>query len=115
MIATPLPALIPAHRNTSLGTVMINGPPQYSGRSYARILWQFFRCNACSRGAVAKIHDNGSGQSAVLKDFLPSANESGSPCLTPEWLGGEDKHSISPALHTPRRRQYSVCPHLPAF
>jgi hypothetical protein len=33
-----------------------------------------FRCNACSRGAVAKIHDNGSGQSAVLKDFLPRRN-----------------------------------------
>lgn len=63
------------HSNTSLGAVIINTPHVYEGNQYIRILWQFFRCNVCSRGAVGQIHDRGSSQTAVLGDFLPLAIE----------------------------------------
>ncbi len=63
------------HSNTSLGVVIINAPHQYEGNPYTRILWQFFRCNVCNRGAVGKIHDRGNAQTAVLGDFLPLAIE----------------------------------------
>jgi hypothetical protein len=61
------------HSGTSLGTVIIDGVHQYAGKAYSRILWQFFRCANCSTGAVAKIHDNGNSQGAVLESFLPPA------------------------------------------
>src|SRR5881296_2543496 len=63
------------HSNTALGAVIINGLHQYEGQNYTRILWQFFRCNVCNRGAVAKLHDSGSSQAAALEDFLPQAIE----------------------------------------
>src|SRR5260370_29655536 len=63
------------YSSTRLGTVIINGHHQYAGAGYSRILWQFFRCNVCSRGGVAKIHDNGNSQTAVLESFLPTAIE----------------------------------------
>ncbi|HET6841816.1 MAG TPA: DUF4145 domain-containing protein [Candidatus Angelobacter sp.] len=63
------------HSGTTLGTVIIDRSHQYGGQMYSRILWQFFRCNVCSRGAVGKIHDNGNSQMAILGDFFPSAIE----------------------------------------
>jgi len=63
------------HGNNALGAVIIDGPHQYRGNRYGRVLWQFFRCNVCNRGAVAKLYDNGSPQTAVLEVFLPKAIE----------------------------------------
>jgi uncharacterized protein (DUF58 family) len=63
------------HSSTSLGAVIINQGHTYDGQGYSRILWQAFRCVVCNRGAVAKIHDKGSSQTAVLEDFLPRAVE----------------------------------------
>src|SRR5579883_649589 len=35
------------HSNTNLGVVIIDGPHQYEGKTYSRILWQFVRCANC--------------------------------------------------------------------
>ena len=63
------------HSNTKLGVVIVKQPHRYDGREFSRILWQAFRCSVCNRGASAKLHDNGTSQTAVLEDFLPSAVE----------------------------------------
>lgn len=63
------------HSNTALGAVIINSTHRYANGNYSRVLWQFFRCNVCSRGAVAKIHDFGNLQTAVLESFIPQATE----------------------------------------
>ena len=64
------------HSNTSLGAVIINyGYHTYENRQFSRILWQFFRCNVCSRGGVAKLHDGGGSQTALLESFHPVAVE----------------------------------------
>ncbi len=63
------------HSGTNLGAVLIDGNHDYQGQLYGRILWEFFRCNVCSRGAVAKMHDRGNSQTAVLESFLPEAIE----------------------------------------
>ena len=61
------------HSGTTLGTVIVNQANQYNGTVYSRLLWKFFRCAVCNTGGVAKIHDKGSNQSAVLESFLPTA------------------------------------------
>jgi Domain of unknown function (DUF4145) len=88
------------YSNTSLGIVLINVQHMYEGTGYSRILWQFFRCNVCSRGAVAKLHDSGSGHSAVLEDFLPQAIEGASlPSLVPDDIVKEFRESELDACH----------------
>lgn len=73
------------HSNTTLGAVIINGQHQYAGGTYSRILWQFFRCNVCNRGAVAKLYDCGNSQTAVLENFFPEAVEKAAlPTPVPE-------------------------------
>jgi len=82
------------HSNTTLGTVIINRQHQYKGNNYSRILWQFFRCNVCSRGAVGKLHDNGNSQTAILENFLPGAIEKASlPGSVPEDIVKEFRES----------------------
>lgn len=61
--------------NTKMGISIANRVHSYAGKSYARILWYALRCNVCNRGAIAKIHDNGNSQSAVLESFIPEAVE----------------------------------------
>jgi hypothetical protein len=61
------------HSSTTLGAVIIDGPHEYQGKPYSRVMWQFFRCANCSTGGVAKIHDMGNSQTAVLESFLPRA------------------------------------------
>jgi ribosomal protein S20 len=62
-------------QNAKLGLVLINEGHSYQGNHFSRIIWRFFRCNVCSRGAVAKLHDNGTAAHAVLESFLPAASE----------------------------------------
>ena len=89
-----------SHANTSLGVVIINSQHQHEGRTYSRILWQFFRCNVCNRGAVAKLHDNGNGQTAVLEDFLPQAIEKAAlPASVPEDIVKEFREAEKDAAH----------------
>lgn len=59
--------------NGNLGFVAVNGAHEYEGKNRTRIMWLFLRCNACNRGAVAKLHDNGSPGTAVLESFIPNA------------------------------------------
>jgi hypothetical protein len=59
----------------SLGVVVINERHTYCGVPYSRIMWQPLRCAVCNRGAVAKLHDRGSGLTAILEDFIPRAVE----------------------------------------
>ena len=61
--------------NTTLGTTIVDQRHAYNGVSYARILWRAVRCTICNRGGIAKIHDNGNSQGAVLEDFIPHAIE----------------------------------------
>jgi hypothetical protein len=82
------------HSNASLGAVIVNRSHQYEGHSYSRILWQFFRCNVCSRGAVGQIHDRGGAQTAVLGDFLPVAIDNAQlPPSVPEDIVKEFRES----------------------
>jgi hypothetical protein len=63
--------------NHDLGSVVINQLHKHDGVQYTRYIWKFFRCAACGRGAVGRIHDNG-GQNRhqdVISDFLPQATE----------------------------------------
>lgn len=86
--------------NTSLGLVIIDRGHIYEGKSYSRVLWQFFRCNVCSRGAVAKLHDNGSNQTAILEGFLPRAIETASlPPSVPEDIVKEFREAELDAAH----------------
>lgn len=88
------------HSNTSLGAVIIDGPHVYEGSRYSRTLWQFFRCNVCSRGAVAKLYDNGNSQTAVLEDFLPQAIEKATlPPSVPEDIEKEFREAELDAAH----------------
>jgi Arc/MetJ-type ribon-helix-helix transcriptional regulator len=88
------------HSNTSLGTVIINAPHRYANSNYSRVLWQFFRCNVGSRGAVAKIHDSGNSQTAVLEDFIPQALEKASlPPSVPEDIAKEFREAELDAAH----------------
>jgi hypothetical protein len=63
------------YSDTSLGAVIINVYNTYQNAQFSRILWQFFRCNACGRGGVAKLHDAGHSSTAVLESFYPVAVE----------------------------------------
>jgi hypothetical protein len=45
------------------------------GTLYGRTLWRALSCSVCSRGAIAKIYDNGSDQTALLVDFILAAVE----------------------------------------
>lgn len=88
------------HSNTALGAVFIDVPHRYEGNNYSRMLWHFFRCNVCSRGAVAKLHDNGNNQTAILEDFLPQAIEKASlPPSVPEDIVKEFREAELDAAH----------------
>ncbi|MGH9703987.1 MAG: hypothetical protein ACRD4K_11480, partial [Candidatus Acidiferrales bacterium] len=63
------------HNNSTLGAVIINQAHKYNDFGYSRILWQAFRCAACNRGAIAKLHDQGNSVTAVLEEFIPHAVE----------------------------------------
>lgn len=88
------------HSNTTLGVVIINQGHTYSDTTYSRILWQAFRCSVCSRGAVAKLHDQGNSQTAVLEVFLPQAIEKAAlPTSVPEDIVKELREAELDAAH----------------
>jgi len=88
------------HSNTNLGVVIIDSRHGFQDKTYTRILWQFFRCNVCNRGAVAKIHDGGNSQGAVLESFLPEAVESATiPIGVPEEIVKEFREAEVDAAH----------------
>jgi hypothetical protein len=89
------------HSNTSLGAVIINcGYHLYENRQCSRILWQFFRCNTCGRGGVAKLHDQGHSQTALLESFYPTAVEEAKlPPLVPNDVRAEFRESELVASH----------------
>ena len=88
------------YSNTGLGVVLVNTANTYGGTTYSRVLWQFFRCNVCSRGAVAKLYDNGNSQTAVLVDFLPGAIEAASlPISVPADIANEFREAELDAAH----------------
>ena len=88
------------HSNTTLGTVIINGSHQFGAITYSRILWQFFRCNVCNRGAVAKLHDNGGSGTVTLEDFIPRAIEKAPlPPSVPTDIVNEFREAENDASH----------------
>jgi hypothetical protein len=92
------------HSNTNLGATIIDGTHQFEGKQYGRILWQAFRCSVCNRGAVAKIHDQGNSQTAVLEDFLPAAIERATlPPTVPLDIEKEFRESELDAAHAAYR------------
>ena len=88
------------HSSTALGLVIINQQHQYEGQRYSRILWQFFRCNVCNRGAVAKLHDDGNSSTAALENFFPEAIEKAVlPPGVPEDIVKEFREAEKDAAH----------------
>ena len=86
--------------NANLGAVFINVRHGYGPQIFGRILWQFFRCNVCNRGAVAKLHDNGSPETAVLEEFFPQAVEKAAlPSSVPTDIVREFRESEIDAAH----------------
>jgi hypothetical protein len=78
------------HSNTSLGASIVNERHTYNGVVYTRILWKALRCSVCNRGAVAKFHDQGTGQTAVLEDFIPRTVEKATvPAAVPQDIVAE--------------------------
>lgn len=90
--------------NTSLGTTIVDQRHVYNGGNYSRILWHALRCSVCSRGAVAKIHDNGNSQGAVLEDFIPRAIEKAAlPARVPDDIVKEFREAELDAAHSAYR------------
>jgi uncharacterized protein DUF4145 len=88
------------HGNTVLGTVIVDRSNQWNGTVYSRILWRFFRCAVCNTGGVAKIHDNGSNQTAVLESFLPAAVQRAPlPAKAPDDVVKEFREAELDAAH----------------
>jgi hypothetical protein len=90
--------------NTSMGTSIVNGHHNYNGAGYSRILWQAFRCSVCGRGGIAKIHDSGNSQTAVLEDFIPKATEKAPlPASVPDDIVKEFREAELDASHAAYR------------
>src|SRR5450631_296438 len=90
--------------NTSLGSTIVNYRHAFNGAPYIRILWHALRCSICSRGAIAKIHDNGNPQGAVLEDFIPHAIEKAVlPVGVPADVVKEFREAELDAAHTAYR------------
>ena len=78
------------HGNSTMGTSIIGGPHMYAGVPYTRVLWKALRCSVCNRGGIAKFHDRGTEQTAVLEDFFPRAIEQATlPIAVPEDIAKE--------------------------
>lgn len=72
------------------GTATVNDAHEYQGQSYKRILFALQQCAGCGRGALAKIHDNGSWPTAVLESFFPYSQDVASlPASLPSDLEAE--------------------------
>ena len=56
-----------------LGVILNDRPHTYEGRQFTRVHWRILRCSGCGRAGLAKFHDGGGGQSAVLESFHPRA------------------------------------------
>ena len=83
-----------------MGISIVNRFTTFEGRSYSRILWHALRCNVCSRGAIAKVLDNGNSQGAVLEEFIPQAVETASlPASVPEDIVKEYREAEQDAAH----------------
>ena len=90
--------------NTSMGISIVNQQHIYNGAGYSRILWHAFRCSVCGRGAIAKIHDNGNSQGAVLEDFIPHAVEKAAlPAAVPDDIVKEFREAERDASHSDYR------------
>ena len=88
------------YSGTKMGASIVQRSTLFEGRNYSRILWHALRCNVCSRGAIAKILDNGNSQGAVLEDFIPYAVEKAFlPPSVPEEIVNEFREAERDAAH----------------
>jgi len=86
--------------STTLGLTIVDQPHNYDGKPYSRILWFALRCSVCSRGGIAKIHDNGGVIDGVLESFIPEAIEKAPlPKAVPDDLVKEFREAESDAAH----------------
>ncbi|MGC4089439.1 MAG: DUF4145 domain-containing protein [Polyangiaceae bacterium] len=77
-----------AHRE--FGSVVTDDPHQFNGAHFTRIHWKLLRCSGCGRAGLAKFHDSGRGDSAVLESFYPRALASSPlPSTVPDDIGNE--------------------------
>jgi hypothetical protein len=51
----------------------IDGTHTYRGEVWRRISWTLLQCGGCQRGGLAKTHDSGQPEKAVLEEFFPYA------------------------------------------
>jgi hypothetical protein len=89
---------------TRMGTSIADGRHMYAGTVYTRVLWQALRCSVCNRGAMAKFHDQGNTQSAMLEDFIPhSVEEAAVPATVPADILKEFREAELDAAHSAYR------------
>jgi hypothetical protein len=78
------------HPGGDYGSLLTDGSHPFKNSQYARIHWRLLRCSGCSRAGLAKFHDNGNAQSAVLESFHPRALASaGLPTAVPDGIARE--------------------------
>ena len=53
-----------------IGHLIVQESHLFSGQKFSRIHWRLLKCSGCSRGGLAKFHDNGRGP-GVLESFFP--------------------------------------------
>jgi hypothetical protein len=86
--------------NTTMGTSIVDGRHVYMGTVFLRVLWKALRCSVCSRGAIAKFHDQGNAQTAVLEDFIPhSVEKAAVPAAVPVDILKEFREAELDAAH----------------
>jgi hypothetical protein len=56
------------------GAIVYPDGELFKGQRYASVIWRFLRCSGCGRGALAKMHVNGTD--SVVETFFPATR----PC-----------------------------------
>ena len=58
------------------GEVVLPEHHAFNGRSFSRTVYVLTRCAGCGRGGLAKVHDTGNTNDAVLDEFFPFSIDS---------------------------------------
>lgn len=61
------------HEAGEHGYLLVNVGHQFNNQTFTRIHWRLLKCSGCNRAGLAKFHDSGNGETAVLESFHPRA------------------------------------------
>lgn len=82
------------------GTVLVDRPHFFSGRSYSRYVYVLMRCGGCGRGGLAQVHDDGRQVDGTLGEFFPvSVEHARLPDAVPAGVVNEFRESELCAAH----------------